>query len=199
MTIVKRQSMCFRPLYIDDKQLSNIIFYDESGILYESHQGWLELNGQDTIELHLPEVRNARTINPDNKDCFIVKSKEDYKKDCYTLYIYADGTNIVVSKPIERIHLETKTETNYKLVYDVIVPHIIPVPKLNEQGELKYEDSHLITTATKMFSRYYSKSVPTDFGKQVDEISEVFKSRNINLTSYDVEKILENFTIERKK
>ena len=87
---ISRGSNFLRPYVAAGREIRSIKIYNESGVIYETIQGWFELkNYEDVISIELEnEVKRAKKINFKRKDNFIVKSKSDLYIIKYDLYLH---------------------------------------------------------------------------------------------------------------
>ena len=72
------------------RNINTIKFYNESGLIFESRQGWLERSTYpETVEgFDVSNVRNARKIDYTKKDNFCISVKDYLGESAYDLYIY---------------------------------------------------------------------------------------------------------------
>lgn len=87
---VSRGSNFLRPYVAAGREIRSIKIYNESGVIYETNQGWFELKSyEDVIAIELEnEVKRAKKINFKRKDNFIVKSESDLYIIKYDLYLH---------------------------------------------------------------------------------------------------------------
>ena len=182
-------------LYMEDgKEINNIVVYGNGKELYKSNQPYITIVNEDnreydSIEIILEgDIKRANKINLDRKDNFYMVDKENkyFSDKGYILYIHE--SEIKINSVTEKVALKLKHEVNYKKVFNITL-----------KGNIKYKayDKHLhsyiscIRNNVNITQRFYSKSVVTEYGKKLKEIEEFFKNNKINITRYDLEKLID--------
>ena len=105
-----------RYYYLNDNAITNIIFYNDDGIIMETKQGWLECHG-DIRSIECGEIVNRNKENLTRKENFVIKSPERHysnNKTGLNLYLYADNYNIKIKKTGEDV---TRFINDYNLSY----------------------------------------------------------------------------------
>lgn len=202
-TILSRSSNSFRPLESDKiGTLINILFHNGEKVVYESTQGWLEAKmekyGQDIVEIELQSLRKANKIDFTKKDNFYITNRGSSWNKGTELYIYA-GEEVVITEPKEFLALETETEKNYLYEYTVNGLRV----KIRENTYDKNTDTHgkieKYLTEFKLHSRGYHKQTLTSLGEKVERITAAIKEKSkVDISAYDIERILEHFDIVEK-
>lgn len=87
---ISRGSNFLRPYVAAGREIRSIKIYNESGVIYETIQGWFEVKSyEDVVSIELEnEVKRAKKINFNRKDNFIVKSESDLYIIKYDLYLH---------------------------------------------------------------------------------------------------------------
>ena len=170
---------CLNPFFFDGKTVSDIIFYNDSGIIVSVGRGWFGSNN-NLDGLDVPEIVSKRKIDITKKLNFVVPHSAEgyypsYKHWC-CLYLYVDGTNITLDKYITPNKTLGKHDTD---VHDVET----------------YKGSILGVGFT--FDKWVNFR-RTEFGLKVDEMGKLFKEKGISIDLYNLEKLLENFDIVEK-
>ena len=118
--IIGRNFLGLRPYYIDNKEVNNIIFYDDNGIITEVKQGWLEgsqsqkfifLKDVEQIDIDTPIKRIK--VNLTRKENFYIPVKNYIDESCYCLYLYVDGEKIKVENLGEFVFDDSEISTMY--------------------------------------------------------------------------------------
>lgn len=92
-----RKANWYRPLYTvtkkgDEVQLSNIVVYDEKGIIVQTGYGYFDNDKEITIK---GEIIRKRKEDFTKKENYILRFKEPFSTDIsYVLCIYRDNVNI---------------------------------------------------------------------------------------------------------
>lgn len=102
--IIKRQAEWYRPYFINDIELKNIIFYNKNGIVLQVKYGFIEeyfkrdilSYGGDLIALGIDTPKKANKVNFDRQDNFYI-TVNDYTGKKYNLYINTNNINIELS------------------------------------------------------------------------------------------------------
>lgn len=181
---------CVRSYAVDNKQIENIKIFDETGVVFETKRGWFEhKHGEDRRG-----TRDVRSIEfPDIKR----RVKENFKhKEPYrlknTLYIPAA---LVEFKPLgEKLALETETEKHYHQHYSLKLTCTLFA--YDFEADTDYGD--LKERSLEITSSRFTRTEKTDFGAQVLEAQNMLNAKDVNISKYDLEKILAHFTIEPK-
>ncbi len=95
-------TVCWNPFILNGRQVTNIIFYNDEGIMFETHRGWFG-NGNNVFRtLNVGDVKTRRVTaleKMDKKENFCVTTKIPYSNDKgYVLYLYVDGEDIQLIK-----------------------------------------------------------------------------------------------------
>ena len=91
------------PFFFDGKTVSDIIFYNESGIIVSVGRGWFGSNN-NFDGLDVPEIVSKRKIDLTKKLNFVVPHSAcgyyPSNQKWWCLYLYVDGTNITLDRYI---------------------------------------------------------------------------------------------------
>lgn len=95
---ISRTENWLRPLFIEDgKEIGNIVFYNEKGVICKVNQGWLEDDGKkysvDTLSIELPDENLKRKNKKDfsKKENYYMSEGKDWDgRTKYTLYLYTN-------------------------------------------------------------------------------------------------------------
>lgn len=181
-------------LYMEDgKEISNVIIYGDGKELYRSNQSYIDIIKDNnlvynSIEITLiGDIKRANKVNYNRKDNYYVVDKENigFSNKNYTLYIHE--SEISINSVSEKVVSSFKDAINYKKIFNVTL-----------KGNIKYNvyDGHLrhyithVKNNVNITHRFYSKSVVTEYGKKIKEIEEFFNNNKINISKYDIEKII---------
>lgn len=115
MTILTTVS-CLNPFFMNDRQITNIIFYNDEGILFETHHGWFGNNNNVFKSFDLVDevkVRRITALNKlDKKENFVVSSSIAYSMIKGMIYIFILMVKISV---LIKKNLKKKTFLLHKL------------------------------------------------------------------------------------
>jgi hypothetical protein len=181
-----------RCLFVGVRELSNIIIYGNGKILFETYYGWFETCNEhdryshnDIIEFTITEPVKALKENLSRKDNYYMLSKDRILGNTYILFIHE--SEISVTNRHEFLVMETETARNYLTGADLFF-HLSPVKIQTYQG-IKELNSFFST------ERYYTKTEKTTLGQKIDNIQETLKTKNIKITSYDIQRLLEIYDL----
>ena len=171
-------TICWNPFILNGRQVTNIIFYNDEGIMFETHRGWFG-NGNNVFRtLNVGDVKTRRVtaLNKlDKKENFVVSSSIAYSNDKgYDLYLYIDGKNISLDK--EEFKEENFSSTQIR----------------------KYVNRCLTIYNKKIDLEETLKFVDTDFGQEVKKIEEELSSLGIKINQYDLTKLLKNYNLVKR-
>lgn len=145
-------------------EINTLHIYNETGVLFETNRGLeaKKLEGEklkDDYEtgsifaFELGEIRNARTINFNKKDCFLKKRPVDYRFECNTdLYIHSDF--IKAQYLGEKIAMETADETNYLRTYNLFFKTVLLKKENYEKIPLKEGENFFLPEGAQWSSCY---------------------------------------------
>lgn len=175
--ILQQTSSWYNPFFLDDREVKNIYFYNESGILCDTGRGWFGgNNGLGT--LIIGETIRKGKFNPAAKCNFwIPVAGPDYKSGKFCdVYLYVDGADIICER----------------------------LPDTQTDGICKTSIEHWQNFAVsvhgfKSHIEKYLGSEKTKFGRDVDKLAETFKEMGIQIDHYNTIKLLESFSVRRKK
>lgn len=167
------------PFIMNDRQITNIIFYNDEGILFETHRGWFGYGNNAFKSFDLVDevkVRRITALNKlDKKENFVVSSSIAYSNDKgYDLYLYVDGKNISLDK--EEFKEENFSSTQIR----------------------KYVNRCLTIYNKKIDLEETLKFVDTDFGQEVKKTKEELSSLGIQINQYDLIKLLETYNLVKR-
>ena len=202
-TVISRGNSWLRPYNLDGGKVDTIIFYNETGILLTSRSGWLEnaitdnsLRDIQEITLdHAPKQRNKENFT--RKEHFYIKhsKKSNYDDPTRTLYIYVDNKNVCLEK--EKDLVEKSEGYNgqdlfmhyefYKLS-GLIVEREVTTPIATNK---------LNSVRLKAFIK--SEYKDNVLSQQVRELHEICKGLYINVSEYDLTKLLKVVEVTKRE
>lgn len=161
------------PYLVNGKQLANIIFYNEGGVVLDTDSSWFRdynLGDIKKVFLEVDEVKNRRKVNFSRNEVFLVG---------HVLYIPAELVNLTW---IEEKEYDRGANNVY---YDVF--------KFNVWSETRLASINEITI------HKYVGSRQTDFGAKVEQVKKQLEEDKINIESYYLEKLLEKYDLVKKE
>ena len=182
-------------LYMEDgKEINNIVIYGDGKELYKSNQPYITIVDENNREYDSQEIilvgdiKRANKVNLNRKDNFYVVDKENkyFSDKGYILYIHE--SEIKVNSVTEKVALKLKHEVNYKKVFNITLKGNI---KYKEYDKDLHDYVSLVKNNVNITQRFYSKCELTEYGKKLKEIEEFFKNNKINITRYDLEKLID--------
>ena len=171
-------TVCWNPFILNGRQVTNIIFYNDEGIMFETHRGWFG-NGNNVFRtLNVGDVKTRRVTaleKMDKKENFCVTTKIPYSNDKgYALYLYVDGEGIQLIKEEEKEEIFSPTQIRKYVERTIRLYGIM----IDLEETLKFIDN--------------------EFGKKVKEFQEELESFGIKLNCWDVENILKHYEFVRR-
>lgn len=110
------------PFIMNDRQITNIIFYNDEGILFETHRGWFGYGNNAFKSFDLVDevkVRRITALNKlDKKENFVVSSSIAYSMIKAMIYIFMLMVKIFL---LIKKNLKKKTFLLHKLENMLIV------------------------------------------------------------------------------
>lgn len=165
----------FNPFILDGRKVNNIIFYNEDGQIIETKQGWFGNFNNECESLDLGSIKHRRKVNLTRKENFYISATDTFNSLIYDLWIYVDNNNV---KIVDKGEVEQQYEKSTIYVYH------------------KYD---LEVYGYKFSQRFYVKTIKTEFGKHVDEVSKELEQMNIKIDSYYLKKLLESYDLVKKE
>lgn len=169
MVILARKYICFRPLYFKDREIKQIILFNEKEKYIISH-GWIEDESTgDVKEMEFKELTVKRKVDFSLKKSYLANF-ENYEGDkVLTLFIYI---------PV----FQKKSIKNKEFTQDIYVYNMLTFPFNGKDITVKIFD----------------QIKKTDLGQKIEELKKELESINIKIDSYTLEKLLENYSVEKK-
>ena len=176
MTNILTVQPCFKPFFIEDRQVKKIHFFNKSGVVFSTHSGWFGDNNNFRCGLDIPETISKRKIDFSIKKCFYVPVKgEYYETGKYAdLYLYIDGAQI---KLIDRYESRREMGTTDIWTYDNITIEICG-RVINENRVKKVEKN--------------------DFGKRIESMEKELKEEGDKIDSYNLEILMKKYDLIKK-
>ena len=212
-TISKSNNSMSRVWQMPDinREISNIAFYDDNGIITMSRSGWLESKFDNAgyydihgVILSLELKHFKRNYNLEkamaNKCHFTINNEKEYNFDepSCTLYLYVNNTDfkLVAKEEYQRLFTYSADLSYsiqpYSFTTIKAMNGIIKKGCIEKDTEIKvacYEKSSEIVKLSK------EKSYEEMLNKTITE----FKELGIYLKESDIGKILDNYKLERKQ
>ena len=167
----------YNPFYIEGRQVKNIYFYNESGIICETGRGWFG-NNNDMSSMFIGETIRKGKFNPETKCNFwIPVAAESYETDkCCNVYLYVDGKDITC----ERLPDGESDMLDHTVIYH-------------------YRHYAVSVHGVKQQIEKFDHSTTTDFGHKADKLAAMFKEMGINIDHYNTVKLLKSFNVSKKR
>lgn len=169
MVILARKYICFRPLYFKDREIKQIILFNEKEKYIIPH-GWIEDESTgDVKEMEFKELTVKRKVDFSLKKSYLANF-ENYEGDkVLTLFIYIPS-------------FQKKDIENQKFTQDIYVYNVLNFPFNGKDITVKLFD----------------QIKKTDLGQKIEELKKELELINIKIDSYTLEKLLENYNVEKK-
>jgi len=189
-TTVSQSQIGFNPYFFNGKQIQNIYFYDNTGIVAKCR--WFNDGGSnnDFKEFDLPTENIKR------------KNKVDYSKDVF-FYIknderHSEGINLHI--PIntiphkflgKQLNFETKTEKNFYDVLEIELSSVKRCHRLNDLQKIEYYyDEKKLNTITIKY-KYSTELKP--YGDKLKDLQEKIQNalKVDHFSKYDIERLID--------
>lgn len=171
MVIVARKENYLRHYFFGAKEIKQIVLFNEKN-KYIIPRGWLEdvSSGfsKDIKEIELKELLNKRKVDFSLKKSYLANFEDRYNRKVLTLFIYIPN----FSKDIKRVNTDPNVYIYNLLSFDL--------------------------NGKKIVVEILDHMEKTDFGRKIEELKKEMESKNINIDSYTLEKILTEYEIIKK-
>lgn len=190
-TLLKRKNSFFRPLFLNsNKEISKFIFYSNGKINFKTNSGWLEHKRQDVQEMEIETPVKAIKENLNRKDNYYIKDNSEslrWKQNpCYNLYIY-----LKVKEHSETINYTGTQSIDFEKVYSIPITGYIPDYSKENRPLIKIDQVEMTV---------HSRFEQTKLGNKIQKLSKDFeKVIGSHVSIYDLEKLLENYNITKKR
>jgi hypothetical protein len=183
---------CYNPYFLNgSRQIDEISFFSDSEIKVNIRRGWLSSNNNDYPTIELP-FKVTRKNKIDLSGDYGFYNTVNDKTTLYLPLVKIDhkflGENIDWQDK-DSIHYQKKMEINLTGIhYHCYL----------DSGETKWKNSENINHTISI--KYGYRSEFTSRGKKCEKLSNLFKENTIDLSVYDVSKMLEivNISVNRK-
>lgn len=171
MVIVARKERFLRHYFFGNKEIKQIVLFNEKN-KYIIPRGWLEdvSSGfpEDIKEIEFKELLNKRKVDFSLKKSYLANFEDWDNCKVLTLFIYIPN----FSKDIKRENTGQNVYIYNLLSFDL--------------------------NGKKIVVKILDHMEKTDFGRKIEELKKEMKSKNINIDSYTLEKILTEYEVVKK-
>lgn len=169
MVILARKYICFRPLYFKDREIKQIILFNEKE-KYIIPQGWIEDESTgDVKEMEFKELTVKRKVDFSLKKSYLANF-ENYEGDkVLTLFIYI---------PV----FQKKSIKNKEFTQNIYVYNVLAFPFNGKDITVEL----------------FNQIKKTDLGQKIEELKKELESIDVKIDSYTLEKLLKNYSVEKK-
>lgn len=193
---VSRASNYLRYYVVAGREIRSIKIYNESGVIYETIQGWFQYNNfEDVTSIELDkEVKRANKLNLNRKDNFIIKNESNSYFIKYDLYIHeSEFENI---KHFQKVVIDNADYIQRANFSELTFKHEFTYQKYNYNKEAKegYYTSEKARTLTQL-NGYYLPRELKDHGQQKKRIREKLQNMlHVNyISDCDIEQFMKEF------
>ena len=185
MIEIKRNNIvsCY---YINNKEVQNIIIFENGQKLFETKMSWFELskaNYNDRItSFNVTDLKRKNKVDLKEKNNFYVNSINEYGEKGCTLYLL-NGKDIKINNVYEELFHDSKEEKSWLLVADINFL----------QGALIRDEN--ITNAI-VRKRYIVRRELKQAGIEKQRIITVLKKHKIEY-NYNIEKLINEFNLSQ--
>lgn len=193
---VSRTSDFFRYYVVAGREIGTIKVYNQSGVIYETIQGWFQYNNfEDVISIELSkEVKRANKVNFSRKDNFIIKNESSSYFIEYDLYIHESEFESI--KHFQKIVIDNADYVQRANFAELTFKHEFTYKKYNYNKEAKqgYYTDEKAKTLTQL-NGYYLPRELKDHGKQKERIKEKLQNMlHVNyISDCDIEQFMKEF------
>lgn len=169
MVILARKYICFRPLYFKDREIKQIILFNEKE-KYIIPRGWIEDESTgDVKEMEFKELTVKRKVDFSLKKSYLANF-ENYEGDkVLTLFIYI---------PV----FQKKSIKNKEFTQNIYVYNVLTFPFNGKDITVEL----------------FNQIKKTDLGQKIEELKKELESIDVKIDSYTLEKLLKNYSVEKK-
>lgn len=171
MVIVAKKENYLHSYFFGDKEIKQIVLFNEKN-KYIIPRGWLEDVSpgfsKDIKEIELKELLNKRKVDFSLKKSYLANFEDWYNRKVLTLFIYIPN----FSKDIKRENTGQNVYIYNLLSFDL--------------------------NGKKIVVEILDHMEKTDFGRKIEELKKEMESKNINIDSYTLEKILTEYEVIKK-
>lgn len=188
-TVLTSYTSWYNPFVLNGRYVNRIIILKDGEEFRETN--WFDFSNQEFKRVEFPfDTKVKRNIDLNSKVAFMVSNTDDILKEKeWDLYIpieLLDDVEIEEEKtrPMGKTDIWYETKMNFTLpIWEAKHPDKSWAPK---------------TGRVSITARRVERS---DYGKRVDKLKDVAKKAHVNLSGYDIEKLLDvfNITIKRNK
>lgn len=190
----------FNPMYLESKEINHIVFFDnETGetILEPTNENirWFGNSNNDYPMVSFPfEIKRKNSIDLKSKSAFYTSFNYKYSMDKGKIVIYIPIQLLENFKCEKNVfQYETETDKKYFDVFSFDTIAIKKVGSLDENEKLIYSNGEP-TKHTLTFHGYY-KEVLKKLGRKVEATESIFKEYGINISTYDLAKLLKKYEL----
>lgn len=174
---VSRASNCFRYYVVAGREIGSIKIYNESGVIYETIQGWFQYSSfEDVISIELDkEVKRANKRNFNRKDNYIVKDDSNSYFIKYDLYIHESELESI--NHFQKVVIDNADYIQRANFAELTFKHEFTYKKYNYNKETKksYYIDEKARTLTQLNGYYLPRELKPR-GSQKKRIEEKLKS-----------------------
>ena len=194
MSQLLRSSSCFNPMFLNGKEINHLVFFDcvkGETILSPENENvrWFGSNNEYP-EINLPfEFKKANKIDFTRKDAFYTSYNYKYNFDKGKIVLYIPIQLLEDFKDEgEKMDFETAQDKKYLHHYSFKV-QARKIEHEVKDGQLLYNTGE-VKTHTLKFNDYYRTELKP-FGQEVENITTAFKKVCSNISTYEVERLLQ--------
>lgn len=194
MTQLLRKHDCFNPMFLNDKEINHLVFYDcikGETILSPENENvrWFGSNNNQYPEINFPfAFKRGNKVDLTRKDAFYTSYAYKYNFDKGKIVLYIPVQLLDNFQDLgEKLDFETETDKKYLHHYSFDVMAKAIYHEIQD-GELKYLTSE-VTKQTLSFHGYYRTELKP-LGEKVAKIAAAFKGINSNIGTYEIERML---------
>lgn len=202
-TVISRGNSWLRPYNLDGGKIDTIIFYDETGIILTTRSGWLEnaitdnslRDIQEIVLDHEPKLRAKENLT--RKEHFYIKhsKKSNYDDPTRTLYIYVDNVNVCLKK--EKDLVEKSEGYNGQDLFMYYEFYKLSGLIVSREVTTPIATNKLNSVRLKAFVK--SEYKDNVLSQQVRELHEICKDLYINVSEYDLTKLLKVVEVTKRE
>lgn len=192
------------------REIKNIVFYNDNGIITTSRSGWLESKFENSgyydiqgviLSLEMKHHNNGYNLEKamKNKCHFTINNKKEYNFDdpSCTLYLYVNGVDFELVNKVEYQRLFTYSADLSFSIQPYNYTTIKPMNGIIKRGCIE-ENTEIKVACYEQTSEKVQLQTETD-KELLNKTIEEFKKLGIYLKENEIGKILDNYTLTPKK
>ena len=193
------------------REIKNIAFYDDNGIITQSRSGWLESKFENSgyydihgviLSLELKHFKRNYNLEKamSNKCHFTINNEKEYNFDepSCTLYLYVNGVDFMLINKEEYQRLFTYSSNLSYSIQPYSFTTIKPMHGIIKRGCVE-ENTEIKVACYESTCKTIALSKEKKYEEMLNKTIAEFKELGIYLKESDIAKILDNYKLTKKE